>query len=67
MLNQLVLHKWDNSWDVVTHEKLQGYSKPCQCKGEHREDCIELLESPFKYKDYITQKELDKFNYTDYQ
>lgn len=53
---------WDNSWDVVTHEKLQGYSKPCQCKGEHREDCIELLESPFKYKDYITQKELDKFN-----
>lgn len=53
---------WDNSWDIVTHEKLLGYSKPCQCKGDHREDCIELLEAPLKYKDYITQKELDKFN-----
>jgi hypothetical protein len=53
---------WDNSWDVVTHERLQGYSKPCKCAGEHKEDCIELLESPLKYKDYITQVELDKFN-----
>lgn len=53
---------WDNSWDGVTHEKLLGYSKPCQCKDEHREDCIELLKAPLKYKDYITQKELDKFN-----
>ena len=53
---------WDNSWDIVTHERLQGYSKPCQCKGEHRADCIELLDAPLKYKDYITQKELDKFN-----
>ena len=53
---------WDNSWDVVTHEKLQGYSKPCQCGDEHREDCIELLEAPLKYKDYISQVELDKFN-----
>lgn len=53
---------WDNSWDVVTHEKLLGYSKPCQCGLEHREDCIELLEAPLKYKDYITQEELDKFN-----
>jgi len=53
---------WDNSWDVVTHEKLLGYSKPCQCGDEHREDCIELLEAPLKYKDYITQEELDKFN-----
>ena len=53
---------WDNSWDVVTHEKLLGYSKPCQCSDEHREDCIELLEAPLKYKDYITQEELDKFN-----
>jgi len=53
---------WDNSWDVVTHEKLLGYSKPCQCGDEHREDCIELLEAPLKYKDYITQDELDKFN-----
>ena len=53
---------WDNSWDVVTHERLLGYSKPCQCGDEHREDCIELLEAPLKYKDYITQKELDKFN-----
>lgn len=53
---------WDNSWDVVTHEKLRGYSKPCQCGDEHKEDCIELLEAPWKYKDYITQKELDKFN-----
>lgn len=53
---------WDNSWDVVTHEKLQGYSKPCQCGSEHRSDCIELLEAPLKYKDYITQKELDQFN-----
>jgi len=52
---------WDNSWDVVTHERLQGYSKPCQCE-DHKEDCIELLEAPFKYKDYITQAELDKFN-----
>jgi hypothetical protein len=52
---------WDNSWDVVTHERLQGYSKPCQC-DVHKEDCIELLEEPFKYKDYITQAELDKFN-----
>lgn len=53
---------WDNSWDVVTHERLQGYSKPCHCGEEHREDCIELLEAPFKYKDYINQKQLDKFN-----
>lgn len=52
---------WDDSWDVVTHEKLRGYSKPCQC-NPHKDDCIELLESPWKYKDYITQKELDKFN-----
>jgi hypothetical protein len=53
---------WDNSWDIVTHKDLQGYSKPCQCGDQHREDCIELLEAPLKYKDYITQKELDKFN-----
>lgn len=53
---------WDNTWDVVTHEKLLGYSKPCQCGEEHREDCIELLEEPLKYKDYINQKELDEFN-----
>jgi hypothetical protein len=53
---------WDNSWDVVTHEKLLGYSKPCKCEDGHKEDCIELLKSPWKYKDYITQKELDKFN-----
>jgi hypothetical protein len=54
---------WDNTWDVVTHERLQGYSKPCQCPPkDHKDDCIELLESPFKYKDYITQQELDKFN-----
>ena len=52
---------WDNSWDVVTHERLLGYDKPCQCKP-HKDDCIELLEAPWKYKDYITQKELDKFN-----
>lgn len=53
---------WDNSWDEVTHERLLGYSKPCQCGEVHREDCIELLEAPLKYKDYISQKELDKFN-----
>ena len=53
---------WDNSWDVVTHERLLGYSKPCQCGDDHREDCIELLEEPWKYKDYIKQEELDKFN-----
>jgi len=53
---------WDNSWDIVTHERLLGYSKPCQCGDNHREDCIELLEAPWKYKDYITQEELDKFN-----
>lgn len=54
---------WDNSWDVVTHEALQGYSKPCQCpEDNHREDCIELLDAPWKYKDLITQDELDKFN-----
>ena len=53
---------WDNSWDIVTHEKLLGYSKPCQCGEEHREDCIELLEEPLKYKDYIRQNELDEFN-----
>jgi len=53
---------WDDSWDVVTHERLQGYSKPCQCGDEHKEDCIELLETPWKYKDYITQNELDNFN-----
>jgi hypothetical protein len=53
---------WDNTWDIVTHEKLQGYSKPCQCGEEHREDCIELLEEPYKYKDYINQKQLDAFN-----
>ena len=53
---------WDNSWDVVTHEKLLGYSKPCQCGSKHRDDCIELLDAPFKYKDYINQEQLDKFN-----
>lgn len=53
---------WDSTWDVVTHEKLLGYSKPCQCNDNHRDDCIELLEAPYKYKDYITQEELDKFN-----
>lgn len=53
---------WDNTWDVVTHERLQGYSKPCQCDDEHIDTCIELLKAPFKYKDYITQEELDKFN-----
>ena len=53
---------WDSTWDVVTHEKLLGYSKPCQCGDEHKEDCIELLEAPWKYKDYITQEQLDKFN-----
>ena len=53
---------WDNSWDIVTHKKLQGYSKPCQCGDNHRDDCIELLESPWKYKDYITQEQLDEFN-----
>ncbi len=52
---------WDNSWDVVTHERLLGWDKPCQCKP-HKDDCIELLEAPWKYKDYITQKQLDKFN-----
>ena len=59
---------WDNSWDIVTHEKLLGYSKPCKCKRNemefypHKEDCLELLDAPFKYKDYITQEQLDKFN-----
>ena len=52
---------WDNTWDVVTHERLQGYDKPCQC-DTHKEDCIELLEAPWKYKDYISQAELDEFN-----
>ena len=41
--------------------ELRGYSKRCQC-NPHKDDCIELLESPWKYKDYITQEELDKFN-----
>ncbi len=53
---------WDNSWDVVTHSNLQGFSKPCQCGLEHKTDCIELLEEPLKYKDYIKQEELDEFN-----
>lgn len=53
---------WDNSWDIVTHNKLQGYSKPCKCETEHRPDCIELLRSPLKYKDVITQEQLDEFN-----
>jgi len=53
---------WDNSWDVVTHEKLQGYSKPCQCGDKHKKDCIELLDAPWKYKDYITQQQLNEFN-----
>jgi len=53
---------WDNSWDIVTHKNLQGYSKPCKCGDNHREDCIELLEAPFKYKDVITQEQLDSFN-----
>ena len=58
---------WDNSWDVVTHERLLGYQKPCQCKDHERKDCsvencIEFLDAPLKYKDYITQEELDKFN-----
>ena len=58
---------WDNTWDIVTHEKLQGYQKPCQCKDHEQKDCsvdncIEFLEAPLKYKDYITQEQLDKFN-----
>lgn len=53
---------WDNTWDVVTHEKLLGYTKPCQCFDKHKEGCIELLDAPFKYKDYINQEQLDKFN-----
>ena len=54
---------YDNSWDIVTHPQFLGYSKPCQCKdGNHREDCLELLEEPWKYKDYIDQKTLDAFN-----
>ena len=58
---------WDNSWDIVTHNKLQGYQKPCQCKEDDRnncsvKNCIEFLESPWKYKDYITQEQLDEFN-----
>lgn len=53
---------WDNSWDEVTHVSLQGYSKPCQCRKTHRLDCIERLESPYKYKDVITQDQLDAFN-----
>ncbi len=54
---------WDNSWDIVTHDRLQGYSKPCVCEDKNcRTDCIELLEAPLKYKDYIKQDELDKFN-----
>ena len=53
---------WDNSWDSVTHRDLQGYSKPCQCGDVHRKDCIELLEAPYKYKDIITQSQLDEFN-----
>lgn len=53
---------WDDSWDIVTHKNLQGYSKPCQCGDVHRTDCIELLESPYKYKDTITQNQLDDFN-----
>ena len=54
---------WDNSWDIVTHDRLQGYFKPCVCEDKNcRTDCIELLEAPLKYKDYIKQDELDKFN-----
>ena len=53
---------WDNSWDVVTHKDFRGYSKPCQCKEDHREDCLELLEAPYKYKDVITQDKLDEVN-----
>ena len=53
---------WDSSWDIVTHNNLQGYSKPCKCGTEHRPDCIELLRSPLKYKDVITQEQLDEFN-----
>ena len=58
---------WDNSWDIVTHKKLQGYHKPCQCQELQRNNCtktncIEFLESPWKYKDYITQEQLDDFN-----
>lgn len=53
---------WDDSWDEVTHNSLQGFTKPCKCKGKHIETCIELLEEPLKYKDYITQEQLDAFN-----
>lgn len=58
---------WDDSWDVVTHDRLQGYTKPCRCKEDERgeceiKSCIEFLEAPLKYKDYITQAELDEFN-----
>jgi hypothetical protein len=56
---------WDDSWDVVTHEKLLGYSKPCSCIGRHVDTCIELIDNPWKYKDYINQHELDIFNDVD--
>ena len=52
---------WDNTWDVVTHSKLLGWDAPCQC-DPHKSNCIELLESPFKYKDIINQDQLDDFN-----
>lgn len=54
---------YDNSWDIVTHPEFQGYSKPCQCPPKnHKDDCLELLEAPWKYKDYLDQKTLDEFN-----
>lgn len=52
---------WDNTWDMVTHPSLTKWDAPCQC-DPHKSDCIELLESPLKYKDIITQDELDDFN-----
>jgi len=53
---------WDNSWNIVTHSSLAGWSAPCQCGTTHRSDCIELMEEPLKYKDIINQKQLDEFN-----
>lgn len=53
---------WDTSWQPVVHKELRNYSAPCQCKGDHRPDCVELIEAPLKYKDIINQQQLDEFN-----
>ena len=47
---------WDNSWTVVEHIDLQQYPNLDNQKPSHSEL------SPYRYYDYISEKELNNFN-----